>query len=102
MIKIIIILTSMLGFLAGCGETPPEKMTSGKELYNYYCKECHDSEKAKFQIYNEKLKPYQVVLMIKYGYKKNNHGMMVFSQLSEKQADAVASYFIKLQMASQH
>lgn len=108
MSKLSITSLFLLSFLlGGCGEEeiPPAKMTSGKDLYNYYCKNCHEQrgpgasmEKASDK---EPMKPYKIVLMIKYGYEKDKHGMSVFDQLSEKQADAVARYAVELQRAHQ-
>ena len=77
-------------------------MTSGEALYNYYCKTCHAEngpgaymEKQQ----GEPTEPYKIVLMIKYGYDKEKHGMFSFSQLSENQADKLARYTFLLQRA---
>ncbi|WP_415899262.1 c-type cytochrome [Neptuniibacter sp. QD48_11] len=88
--------------LSGCDrEIPPERMKSGEDLYGYYCKECHTKHgpgayMEKFAG-KEPMEAYKIILMIKYGYNKEKHSMPVFDQLSEKQADAVAQYVVKLQ-----
>lgn len=90
--------------LTGCErELSPQEMTSGEDLYTYYCKDCH--AKNGFGAYMENyagskpMEAYKIILMIKYGYSKGKHSMPVFSQLSEQQADAVAQYVVKLQHA---
>lgn len=91
--------------LVGCNDndSDPSKMTSGEALYNYYCKSCHAKETgpgASMEKQQGKAtEPYKIILMIKYGYDKEKHGMFEFNQLSEAQADAVARYTFLLQRA---
>ncbi|WP_299180280.1 cytochrome c [uncultured Neptuniibacter sp.] len=89
--------------LAGCDrETPPEKMTAGEDIYGYYCKNCHENKGpgANMERFAGKqpMKPYKIILMIKYGFNQDSHSMPLFDQLSEEQADAVARYVVSLQM----
>lgn len=83
-------------FLVGCEkQTPPEQMKSGKDLYGYYCADCHTRKGpgANMERLADKdpMKTYKIILMIQYGYDQG-HQMPVFEQLSEKQAGAVAQY----------
>lgn len=91
-------------FLLGCDrEIPPERMTSGEDLYNYYCKDCHmrKGPGAYMEHYsgNTPMKPYKILLLIKYDYHSGQHSMPPFKQISDKQADALAQYTIDLQTA---
>lgn len=92
--------------LTGCDrEIPPERMKSGEDLYNYYCKTCHENRgpgaHMEYLADQEPMKPYKIILMIKYGYNQDKHSMPVFDQLSEEQADAVARHVVMLQMSHQ-
>lgn len=94
-----LILTTIL--LSGCdGETTPENMQSGEELYNYYCKNCHELKGpgANMERYTgeKNLKPYKVMLMIKFNKASPKHGMTTFTQLSDNQAEAVSEYMVNL------
>jgi len=87
----------LLPLLHGCGETPPERLKAGDELYDYYCRHCHLEQGL--GAYLEQLPagpnapaPYEIVLMIKHGYDLGHKGMPSFPQLSDQQADAVALY----------
>lgn len=91
--------------LLGCDkEIPPERMKSGEDLYNYYCKDCHmrKGPGAYMEHYagSKPMKPYKILLLIKYDFKKSQHSMPTFKQLSDKQADALTDYIIELQTAN--
>lgn len=94
--------TLLLGFtllplLSGCGETPPERMKAGDELYGYYCLDCHQQKGMGPYLENAPAGAdapaiYEIVLMVKHGYDLGHKGMPSFPQLSDEQADAVASF----------
>lgn len=89
--------------LLGCNdEKTPAELSSGEELYNYYCKDCHATKGPGPYMENysrdKAMKPYKVILMIKYGYNQEKHSMPTFDQLSEQQADAIARYVVGLQI----
>lgn len=91
------LLPLLLPLLQGCGETPPERMTKGEQLYDYYCRHCHREQGLGPYLEHlpagpDAAAPYEIVLMIKHGYNLGHRGMPSFPQLSEKQADAVALY----------
>lgn len=88
---------SLLLMLTGCGDTPPERMKAGDELYNYYCRHCHEKQGLgpyleQFPAGPDAPKAYEIVLMIKHGYDLGHKGMPSFPQLSDQQADAVATF----------
>ncbi|MBP0048170.1 cytochrome c [Marinobacterium sp. AK62] len=89
-----LMLTSLL---AGCGETPPERLKAGDALYDYYCIDCHTKKGLGPFLENhpagkDALAPYEIVLMVKHGYDLGHTGMPSFPQLSDEQADAVAQF----------
>lgn len=97
-----LILTLSCLLISGCEqELTPDRMTSGEDLYNYYCMNCHEQHGpgAHMERYADKepMKPYKIILMIKFGYNQDKHSMPVFDQLSEEQADAIARHVIYLQ-----
>lgn len=98
---LITLLLSLM--LLGCNdEKTPAELSSGEELYNYYCKDCHATKGPGPYMENysrdKAMKPYKVILMIKYGYNQEKHSMPIFNQLSEQQADAIARYVVGLQV----
>ncbi len=96
-----LLLSAMAGLgLSGCGETPPEKLKKGDELYAYYCRSCHEQQKMgafleQLPLTPASLKHHEVVLMIKHGYPQGHRSMPVFPQLSHEQADAVARFILQ-------
>jgi mono/diheme cytochrome c family protein len=105
LIKTLSLLTLSLSLYGCFDEKAPEQLTSGQELYDYYCKNCHATKGpgANMEYYSREkaMKPYKVILMIKYGYNQEKHSMPTFNQLSEKQADAIARHVVDLQIAAQ-
>ncbi|WP_417583482.1 c-type cytochrome [Nitrincola sp.] len=94
------LLLGML-FLTACdAEVPPAKMTSGDQLYAYYCKECHTYQGLGAELQNlpagvSQLQVHDVVLIIKHGY-QFGHPMGHFPDLSNEQANTVARYAVDL------
>ena len=92
-----LVLISLL--LTACeGETPASKMTSGDQLYAYYCKECHTYRGLGDQLQNlpagvSQLQVHDVVLIIKHGY-QFGHPMGHFPDLTNEQANTVARYAV--------
>ncbi|WP_286236774.1 c-type cytochrome [Neptuniibacter halophilus] len=88
--------------LTGCFDEDPAQLSSGEDLYAYYCKNCHQQEGAGAYLENlsnqTHMEHYKIILMIKYGYNQDKHPMPVFNQLSEAQADAVARYVVGIQL----
>ena len=96
------VLLLMATLISGCNEEiPPERMKSGADLYNYYCKNCHmlKGPGAEMEHYSgdQAMKPYKVMLLIKFGSNTTKHSMPQFTQLSDEQAGAVADYTVSLQ-----
>lgn len=90
-----------LSILTGCQEEAitPDKMKSGQELYVYYCKGCHEKKGlGPFMEHRtgKPMKPYKVILMVKYGY-SSSHQMPIFKQFNDKQTAMVAQYVVNLQ-----
>ena len=86
--------------LSGCGETPPERLKKGDELYSYYCRNCHEQQGMgpfleQLPLTPASLQRHEVVLMIKHGYPQGHRGMPVFPQLSHEQADTLAHYILQ-------
>lgn len=94
-----LLLSSLI--LSGCAEENPLQLKQGDQLYSYYCMQCHikNGVGAMYEYLPEnrkKMTSYEIVLMIKHGYSMG-HQMPVFTQLSDKQADAIAKYVVKIQ-----
>eukprot|EP00764_Aduncisulcus_paluster_P000343 gnl/Carplike_NY0171/1047_a1433_621.p4 GENE.gnl/Carplike_NY0171/1047_a1433_621~~gnl/Carplike_NY0171/1047_a1433_621.p4 ORF type:complete len:110 (+),score=5.83 gnl/Carplike_NY0171/1047_a1433_621:40-369(+) len=93
-----LLLSALL--LSGCEETPPERMKTGEEIYNYYCKSCHEQKGpgAEMERYSGTTapKPYKVMLMIKFDKSTSKHHTTTFNQLSDEQAEAVSEYTVSL------
>ncbi len=93
---------ALCGLLTACSKfEDPKRMKSGESLYRYYCMECHTKIGIGASYENlpevkRKMKSYEIVLMIKYGYDMG-HNMPTFGQLSDEQADAVAEFAVALQ-----
>ena len=86
--------------LTGCGDTPPERMKKGVQLYAYYCQECHERSGlvpmlAEIPLSKASLKHHEIVLMIKHGFTQGHSRMPAFPQLTDQQADALAAFVIK-------
>ncbi|GAA0695973.1 hypothetical protein GCM10009104_24840 [Marinobacterium maritimum] len=96
-----LLLLTLTGLgLSGCGETPPERLKEGDELYAYYCRNCHEQKGMgpyleQLPLTATSLKQHEVVLMIKHGYPQGHRSMPVFPQLSHEQADALALYILQ-------
>ncbi len=87
----------VMPLLSGCGDTPPERMKAGDELYEYYCRSCHENKGLgpyleQFPAGPDAPAIYEIVLMIKHGYDLGHKGMPSFPQLSDEQADAVSDF----------
>lgn len=97
---LVLFLLSLL-FLTACErEVPPSKMTSGDQLYAYYCQECHTYRGLGAELQNlpagvSQLQVHDVVLIIKHGY-QFGHPMGHFPDLSNEQANTVATYAVDL------
>lgn len=92
------LITALL--LAGCGDPPPERMKRGDQLYTYYCQNCHQQENLgpfmeQIPVTEHSLQQHEIVLMIKHGYKQGHQHVPTFSQLSDQQADALATFVIE-------
>lgn len=89
--------------LSGCDEEPitAAQMKSPEKLYDYYCKSCHEKQGPGARM--EKLagktpmKPYKVILLIKYGYEAR-HNMPAFQEFSDEQAATLAQYVVNMQL----
>jgi len=100
MLKRFILLTVLTFTLSGCNDDSPERMKAGDQLYGYYCQQCHvkkglGANMEHISAERRNLKDYEIVLMIKYGYQMG-HEVNSFSQLSDDQAQAIATHVVKL------
>lgn len=92
--------------LSGCDrELDPSKLSQGDELYAYYCQGCHKARGLgdyleNLPLIDTSLKDYEILLVIKYGY-NTTHSMPTFSNLSDEQADAIATYLVKTRQQHQ-
>lgn len=92
----------LLTALTGCEDEAitPDKMKTGAELYEYYCKACHEKQGpgAMMERYasKEPMTVHKVILLIKYGYNAR-HNMPAFKEFSDEQADMLATYVVGLQ-----
>ncbi|QEW05436.1 c-type cytochrome [Nitrincola iocasae] len=99
--KSILPLLLFMLFLTACdADIPPAKMTSGEQLYGYYCRECHTYRGLGDELQNlpvgiSQLQVHDVVLIIKHGY-QFGHPMGHFPDLSDEQANTVARYAVDL------
>lgn len=100
----LILFSITLSLLTGCTdkeeEITPNKMKTGKELYIYYCRDCHAKKGpgAYMESFSNRkpMRSYKVILMVKYGY-SSTHQMPIFSQFNDKQTAMVAQYVVNLQ-----
>ncbi|MFW1676621.1 c-type cytochrome [Pontibacter sp. JAM-7] len=96
------LLCGTLLFLGGCGTDDPRKMTSGEELYQYYCQSCHakGNPGAHFELSrtHPPLQSHQVLLLFRYGYRAGDevHQMPQFDLLNDQQSNALTEYVVKL------
>ncbi|MBV0932455.1 c-type cytochrome [Marinobacterium weihaiense] len=95
-----LLLTAMVALLGGCGEPAPESLTRGDELYDYYCRNCHQQKGLgpfleQLPLTSTSLKRHEISLLITRGYPRRHHDMPVFSQLSLEQADALAHFILQ-------
>jgi len=86
--------------LSGCGDPPPERMKRGDRLYAYYCQECHQRSGLgpmleQLPLTESSMKYHEIILMIKHGYIQGHTQMPTFQQLSDQQADALASFLME-------
>jgi len=93
---------ALLTLLSGCEEEAitPDKMKSGAELYDYYCKTCHEKKgpgaRMEHLAGKKPMKPYKVILLIKYGYNAR-HNMPAFKDFSDEKAAMLAQYVVQMQ-----
>lgn len=93
-------LTALIAclFLTACGPKDPTKMKTGKELYDYYCRSCHEEKQLggyleKLPAAHKTLKPYELVLMMRHNYENpSKHPSIRLPQLTPEQADVLAQY----------
>lgn len=89
--------------LTGCEEEAitPKSMKSGDQLYGYYCMDCHEKKGPGARMERiagkEPMKPYKVILLIKYGYNAR-HNMPAFHDFSDEQAAMLAQYVVNMQI----
>lgn len=95
-------------WMTGCSNDDPRRMTSGEDLYNYYCQSCHEKRGpgAHFERHHTQppLEAHQVLLLFRYGYRSGDeaHQMPQFDMLSEKQTTALTEHVVALlQQANQ-
>lgn len=93
---------ALVFLLLGCEEEAitPDKMKTGAELYDYYCKACHEKKGpgAYMERYasKEPMTAHKVILLVKYGYNAR-HSMPAFQEFSDEQANMLAEYVVNLQ-----
>lgn len=93
----------MMSGLAACSPQDPTRLKGGDELYDYYCRSCHQDTAVGAYLEQavrapEGLRPHEIVLMIRHGY-RFDHPPVHLPQLTPEQADAIARYVQTLKQA---
>lgn len=100
MVRVYGVVAIAVLLLTGCGDPPPERMKSGDRLYAYYCQDCHlrsglGPMLERIPFTDNSMKYHEIVLMIKHGYSQGHSQMPTYQQLSDEQADALASFLME-------
>lgn len=89
--------------LTGCEEEAitSKSMKTGEQLYLYYCQDCHERKGPGARMERlagkEPMKPYKVILLIKYGYNAR-HDMPAFREFTDEQAALLAQHVVNMQL----
>lgn len=95
------LLTTLL--LSGCGEeeqvssNTPERMTSGKDLYSYYCSHCHKTkgpgELLEHRDSNRRpLKNHELMMLMQFGDNERHRNMPTFMDVNPEKLQLIANY----------
>lgn len=90
--------------LSGCDNNKvPDDSSSGRELYSYYCLDCHDQKHpksfARYLAQRPDLIPYQLFLLVRYGESRHPE-MPVFPDISDHQLTELSKFVIYMQQAA--
>ncbi|MBS98169.1 MAG: hypothetical protein CMI01_05780 [Oceanospirillaceae bacterium] len=94
-----LLLTSLAALTAACSQPDPARLKTGDELYDYYCRSCHQENGLGEYLENlthpVQVQHHELVLIIRSGY-RFEHPPLHLPQLSPEQADAVVKYAMAL------